>query len=569
MTDSLVIQRSNQTFTQARSVVQDVFEHRLPDNNFGRYAGDEVKFNNINGVSTYENPLQISESDIIIPYMVLLESDATLGDIELVKQAVSLKGNLSIVSGSKYILDNNTLVDYTDNSEILNNFTLLNTMSEQDVITKGPGLNFKKDTNGFEYDDVLGETNNYRRTATGTVVGNKGAYNRMLQNANVEVSAGNSFRTNKHYIQNEVSHVEKVTGTNNYIFHFYVRIPLKHLNELYSKMPLLRGAVQEMYLQIHTATTNISYDSDGNADTFTVSTTHGSTPYMIADGAWFLKVNAPASGSTPATYHPAVLKISSGIAKVIAQNGTTYSHHKTNCELIAKMYKLDPELEKGFFNNPVQTIPYKKHLVARKIGIKAGDSFNFEVTGNIHKMRDLLVLPIISSTVNGLASTSLNSPTPSKVTFSPLESPHTSCGATCGPYAAITDYQLLISHQPYYKQPKKLSRDMFDEIKRLGMSGGMDMGFSNQLLSQKDYDTTHGFLYTDLTRTNSEIEYISTRSLTIQGKNNTPYTMDLICYLGYGARISIDTSISKIVIESPQDKDELDEANHQAMIKAL
>ena len=226
-------------------------------------------------------------------------------------------------------------------------------------------------------------------------------------------------------------------------------------------------------------------------------------------------------------------------------------------------------MEKGFFSNPEQTIPYKKYLVERKIGILPGGDFTFQVTGNIHKMRDLLVLPIISSSVNGQEGNTLHAPATDKASFSPLESPFTSCGATCAPFSSVVDYQVMISHQPYYKQVKKLSRDLFDEIKRTAMGGNMDMGFSNQLLSQEDYDTTHGYLYTDLTRANSEIDYISTRSLTISGKNNSKYTMDLICYLGYGARVTIDTSVSKIIVESPQDKDQEDEANHQAMLKAL
>jgi len=118
MTDSSVIQRSNQTYTQARSVIQDVFEHSLPDGNNSRYPGEEIKFNNINGISTYENPNQTNESDIIVPYLVAMESDVALAPHDMVRKAVSLKGSLSIVSGSKYVLDNNTLIDYTNNSEI-------------------------------------------------------------------------------------------------------------------------------------------------------------------------------------------------------------------------------------------------------------------------------------------------------------------------------------------------------------------------------------------------------------------------------------------------------------------
>ena len=598
MTDSLVIQRSQQQFTQGRSVIQDMYEHRLPDNNNSRYPGEEIKFNNINSISTYEQPLQISETDTIVPYLVVMESGIDLGPPELIKKAVCLKGNISIVSGSKYVLDNNTLIDYTNNSEILNNFNLLTTMNEQDVKTKGPSMNFAKDTNAFQYDDILGETNTY-----GGEFGNQGAFTRMTETSNVEKEIDALFKTATYYAKHELSHVTK-DGDSTYLFHFYVRIPLKHVNELFARMPLLRGAVQEIYLQIHTATTTVSYDSDGKATSLNLSTTHGSSPYMISDSSLFLPVSiaevleveavdevvgvaevvingtvtteeviavaaVPYQEYVPAGYTPATIKFSSGIAKVLNKTGQTLNHTKTHCELIAKVYKLDPALEKGFFNSPEQTIPYKKHLVERLIGVAPGRSFNFQVTGNIHKMRDLLVLPILSSTVNGQPSTTLGAPETSLRTFSPLESPFTSCGQTCGPYASVTDYQVLISHQPYYKQPKKLSRDMFDEIKRIGMNGGMDFGFGNQLLSQSDYDSTHGFLYTDLTRANSEIDYISTRSLTITGTNDTPYTMDLICYLGYGARVTIDTSVSKIVIESPQDKDEEDEANHQAMIKAL
>jgi len=235
-------------------------------------------------------------------------------------------------------------------------------MSEQDVVTKGPSLNFKKDTNGFKYDDILGEVNQYGEDADGNATGNIGAYDRMLETSNAEAGATDVFKTMSHHMSNEVSHVEKVDDKT-YLFHFYVRIPLKHVNELYARLPLLRGAVQEIYLQIHTVT----YDTTGRATALNLTTTHGSTPYMISDSKMFLKEKTPAiapilavgaigvrtattdlagvggADAIPyraailATYEPATIKFSSGIAKVLNKAGATMFHHKTHCELIAKI----------------------------------------------------------------------------------------------------------------------------------------------------------------------------------------------------------------------------------------
>ena len=375
-------------------------------------------------------------------------------------------------------------------------------------------------------------------------------------------------------------------------------------------MPLLRGAVQSLFLQVHTSTINIDFEVDGKASKIDSQCTHGHCPFLISDSSMFLGVDKPyqpeilaqaavahqaeipfiaKNGNTPEqafvaevkaqlevtgqaavppTFLKSSIKFTSGISTVTAKDGSTYFHKKRFCEIIARMYKLDIELEKTFFNSPVHSIPYKKYVTAQRIGIKPGESFNFQIDTAIHKMRDLLILPLLSESCNGNIVSELHTIDDSKKTFSTLQSPYTTAGNTCGPYVSVVDYQVLINHNPYFKHVKKLSRDLFDEIKRIGMSGGLDYGMSNQLLSQTDFDSTHGFLYTDLTRANSEIDYMSARSIVVQGKNNSPYCIDLMAYLSYGARVSIDTSISKIVVESNQEKNVQDEENHQSFIES-
>ena len=70
-------------------------------------------------------------------------------------------------------------------------------------------------------------------------------------------------------------------------------------------------------------------------------------------------------------------------------------------------------------------------------GITAGASFASLVQSGVRNPRGILIIPLISSTVNGLASTSATYLTTGITPFSQLLSPFDTCPATTNPISLI------------------------------------------------------------------------------------------------------------------------------------
>ena len=143
MSDNFILRNSQTEASQKRGLNSDRYFQKIVDNNYGSYQS-QILWDNLASLSTMEAVLSLKESFLEIPYIVHVgASKAKLVDIAKLKHAVGLKGYMNLIASVQFEVDHNVVLNVTKNSEIINNFEMLTSFSQDDLQTKGKQMNFQ------------------------------------------------------------------------------------------------------------------------------------------------------------------------------------------------------------------------------------------------------------------------------------------------------------------------------------------------------------------------------------------------------------------------------------------
>ena len=322
----------------------------------------------------------------------------------------------------------------------------------------------------------------------------------------------------------------------------YAKLRLKDLADYFNKVPLLKGSTMRFYINTNQAITNFTIDNGSfaaigtgeilNLRQLTVnsaSVNGGLTcPLMLTSPL-------PCSGGSPlpaGTYNLSVsIYKNNNTVQTAIQSATT---SLTACRLYAPVYKFNPLAEQRYLSlTPTKRVEYNDVFQYQFQSINAGANFNFLVTNGLPNIQSVLVVPFINSQANQVKT---------GVYLSTLLSPTTTSGGTPDPIP-LSNFNILVSGVNLFLNNEQYDFEALNQ-ELLGsnqLNGNLTTGLTSGLIDQENFTKLYRWYYGNCARVLPSEEGVS-RSIQIQGQNNSGVTIDLMVFVEFKKSMTIDIS---------------------------
>jgi hypothetical protein len=309
-------------------------------------------------------------------------------------------------------------------------------------------------------------------------------------------------------------------------------IRLKDLSDFFAQIPLVKGGFMRIVLTYNSTQHAITGTAVGT--TMTIGTTtvrSGRTcPYMISSAV------ASNSANGVIAVGDQTLTIDSGIVRTTQ---ISPSVPLNSCRLYVPGYTLNPIKEAQLLQSkPVRDVFYNDIYTYSFTNIANNGTFNQLITNGIANIKYLVLIPVANiSSVAALAPL-----------VSDAQSPFSSVPATTAPMAALTNFNVLVGGRNVFQQNELYDFEAF--IQNLSsinaINGGASTGLTSGLLTSYMFDNAYRYYVADLSRM-SPIEEGVPKSIQVQGTNVSGYSLDFICVVVFGRKISIDMATGGLV----------------------
>jgi len=449
-----------------------------------------------------------------------------------------------------------TVIQQTNFQGLWNTFKLITTLSYNDILAHGSEI-------GFYPDDALAVIFNAAASVNGigtcftqnamsvpVVTGVDTTYNsgnigffKRQQYINYDPSgltapASDAFSTLltganattawKSYIFTKVNGVNSTSkGVVQWAINGIVK--LRHLHNLFEKIPLLKGVYLKITLQLNNSVVTFSSTAAGSALTLVSATSGvgGVVPCQVASAA-------AANGSVAVfgavdTYTLSIAVggtcLNSGQAAIA---GVTTSPLGRNITLNVPSFVMAPAFESAYLSSQVKVIEFEDIYQYQVLSVSTGANFNSLITNGIANISKVLVLPFFTTAANG--------------GFNPLYSPFDAAGSgVTSPLCLLTNFQVVVSGQNALYNTQKYSYQQF--VEQLSgcnsINGDNTDGLCSGLISLLDFETAYNYYYVDVSRM-LDVERSVPKSVSIQGQNLSAKAIDLIVFISYKQSLRVD-----------------------------
>ena len=550
-----------------------IFESRqyiwVSDSNSGNYPNGQIQMD-LSSLSNSGKIIDFSQSFLTIPLVLNVGSfsgTAPTATAENVFGASLKNGVHNLINSLSLEISNNQVINLTSFSNLDINYRLLSTMDLNTVGNFAPSINFSKDSV---------ESINYQTGATSSING-IGECNNTIKGAlfsSANFWGGSAFQQNTgrlermkntsfdpaggvggvNYTKSDGSNCN-IVGKNycvqngtNITYYILATIPLKILHDIFVQLPLSKGTYCRLVINSNCQST-CNFTVNANTYTsFTSSSPNNVIPFQVSPLSTTngLVLNAGTTG----------FSVSLGIGKSVS--GSINHPTMSQCRLYACTYTFSPIFEEMYFTKcPVKKILYDDILCFQILNIASSGSFSQILSNGISRMRYLLMIPQLSSTVNGgnsLSATSFTAGAGVTQTgsYSPMNSPFSSSPATCAPYAFVNNFNVLLSGSTIYQENYNYRFQSFlqEFRKSRSVNGGIPINISSGLINSNEYDAGYNFIYVDLSRKSSEASADISRSIQVIGTNASNVSIDYYCIVGYQREINLSTATGSLVIDN-------------------
>lgn len=326
-------------------------------------------------------------------------------------------------------------------------------------------------------------------------------------------------------------------------------IPLKVLSNLFSKIQLVKGMNLKMVLTLHTHVTTTLTTAAGVYNTaYTTIANNNCCPFQLSP----MDPTGTNSNGIVCSAANANITATIGIGKSYGTVPAVATHPSfTQCRLYVPCYTMSAIIEEQYLRAvPQKTLLYNDFasFYSQCVNIAPGSSVNPQLTNSISRLRGLLIIPQLASTVNGLAVGSLGT-TSGGTLGSPLISPFSSSPATCAPFARVQNFNVFVSGTAWYSSSINYSFEHFtNEMRKTGAYGNMLPQIASGLIGEKDWENGYGYIYVNFNRQPTAALDNAPRSIQLQLTNASPYTVDNYCFVIYEREITLNTSTGKVII---------------------
>ena len=530
----------------------------IPDSNGNSYPNSQILFD-LASISNSGKFVDWKNAVLTVP--LVLNLSATGGSFSTANNenafAASLKSStLQLIHSIGCEITNNSVINLTPFSNIPISYTLLNSISSEEMTNLAPTLLFGKDSaESFTYNGTanaggLGECNNaIKETAFscsggwGATYGqNKGRAERMKYTSFDPASSTAAKYTSTTNL-NAMSKNYVAYTTSNITYYILATIPLRFLHDLFSKLQLSKGIYMRLVINLN-AQSQIVLSTDGSSYTgiISVNSPNNVLPFMLSPMG--TSNGFVATGATQIT-------ASLGIGKSVVP--TTFSHPtQTSCRIYAPVITMSPSAEERYLSLvPTKTIRYQDILSFQILNVNPNTNFSNILSNGVSRARGILLCPMLSATMNGSATIANQSAFTAGFNLgSPMNSPFTTCPGTMCPYSSITNLNFLISGSALWNQNQNYKWENFlNEVRpSYGINGGLSLGMSSGLISEADFENGYGYIWADLSRKVSSASDDIARSIQVTGFNNSAVQIDIYAFIFYEREITLSTSTGSLVI---------------------
>ena len=559
MSDQLVYDLSQSGQEQSSIFVKKDYLNLL-DNQNGQYSGGQsvIDTSQLSNSSRY---MSYREGYLQIPMLMTLTTDA---NSELFLPAAvgtsrdyacGLKNWYgSIIHSISCDFNGITVIQSTGFQGLYNTFKLMTTLSYQDLITQGSEIGFWPD-NALSFLFVNEATPDGRGTCFNqnsivpTVVtgafnsydaGNIGFLKRQqfinYDQEGLTAPGSDAFSTLltepkasqlwKSHILQKTSGTGGTRGSIQWAINGIVK--LKHLHDLFAKMPLLKGVFLKMTLQLNNSSVTFSSAAAGGVLNIVTATsnTGGVIPFMIASA------RATQGGVTAFGYvgnYTCSIAVGSKclVASQLNAAGITQSQ-MANISLNIPSYVMSPSWESAYLQSPIKKIDYEDIYQYQILNVAPSGTINSLITNGIAGLTKFLMLPCYTAAANGGTS--------------PLYSPFDAFGTgVTSPLALLSSFQVVLSGgNMLYNQVKYSHTSFIEQLSGCNsINADLTDGLTSGLVGMLDFETAYCYYYVDLSRS-LEIEKSVPKSVSVQGINMSAKACDYYVFLAYNASLSVD-----------------------------
>jgi len=542
----------------------------LLDNQNGSYSGnqsviDTSQLSNSNRYMGYQN------SYLQIPMIMSLTCDsANIAGFDPTAVATSLDYSCglknwygSMIHSIQADWNGVTVIQQTNFQGLWNTFKLMTTLSYNDVLAHGSEI-------GFYPDDALSVVFNAAVSVNGSgtcftqnslsvpVVtgamttyntGNIGFFKRQQYinfdptgtNPGLTAPASDSFQTlitqsntalawKSHIFYKQTGVGAAARGAIQWAINGIVK--LRHLHNLFEKMPLLKGVYLKITLQLNNSSVNFtSAGAAGNLTIVSVSSgVGGVVPIQVASAAG-------GNGSVaafPAANYTVSLAVGANILNAAQSStpGIQTGPIGRNITLNVPSFVMAPAFEAAYLSAQVKTIEFEDIYQYQVLNISSaatGGTFNSLITNGIANISKVLVLPFFTTAASVPA-------------INPLYSPFDAAGTgVTSPLCLLTNFQVVVSGQNALYNTQKYSYQQF--VEQLSgcnsINGDSTDGLCSGLISLLDFETAYNYYYVDVSRM-LDVERSVPKSVSIQGQNLSAKAIDLIVFISYKQTLRVD-----------------------------
>ena len=486
--------------TSVEPVVYEKYYVDLNDQNQSNYKNQMLIFD-LPSLALQDAYLDLSNSIFRIPMQTTMTSASADFLTTDLQNLVAFKGHsTSIVDSLQIMVDNQVLRTFSSHSEVVSYFNKITSMSKDyENVVASSSLNHALDGGVPTYTDAQGEHQ----------LGNTSV---SAKNGRITKFAASSYQgtvniTNKsksHYV---VENAKKIT------YNYILEIPLKDLDEVFAKIPLLRGFYPKISMQIHTG--SCSFTSAAKVITaYTSTTTYGTLPFML-NQASLAETNGILNSATSSlvTIETAILKNSlSGAANPLLGA----------CQLHACFVKPRLDADKMLSRRPPVEINYNQAMFQTLRDVAPNTAFSFQISSSSSKPSYLLIHTRMADSIHmsNTAGLTTFASTPHAVPTSSMASPFSASPMTTKAYSSMTQFQINVGGNPLYTRGAlNVDYDFFNDNFRSfnSLSGGGDEKQASGLIDREKWEKLYGYIVVDLKKYEMFSNWVSPKDITIKG----------------------------------------------------
>lgn len=549
------------------------------DQQNGNYNSSQCSID-LSSLSNSGKFVGLKESFLDIPTLLWFRSTSTMGNIQAASlpMLMSLKnGGMQLVHSMSVEWNGQTLTQLSPYLNALSHFKALTSWSDLDVKKHGSGLYFVPDdtasmtlgnisTNAGTGNGLLNNINSAGSSSSIPDLSSGGYYHQPVnrgfyarctksgfdpastttKNFPLTTSAAN-LKTlcdtigKDYYFENGGSDAASIK-----VWNLLVRIRMRDICDAFEQMPLVKNPYIKLVINFNTAVVASTMDISSSAINYHkqisagTSITNGSVPFLVSScsqaasnysqgkklGAVALTNGATNSYTLNFGCAIGTTTVNSTVLKNTFNGGAV--------RLYAPLYTFTKESESAYIQRPIKSLEYEDFYTYQVTNIASGTSFNNLVSNGISRLKYVLVMPFLSSTVTDQGG------------FAPYQSMFDTAPATTSPIP-LTQFQVQVGGTNLFMTNQMYDWENFTaELSSLNaLNGGLVKGCTSGLIDQNSFQCGHRFYIANCQRRVPAEDNVP-RAVSIQGVNPTGYTIDLLVFCVYTKIMHVDVRDSKI-----------------------